>query len=72
MWGFAANGVNPPPGRGWGGHQEVPLDGTPVTLARGGYLWVSSNRHAASGILGSSKGIPCGRVRVEWGAQDKP
>lgn len=72
MWGFAANGVNPPPGRGWGGHQEVPLDGTPVTLARGGYLWVSANRHAASGILGNGKGIPCGRVRVEWGAQDKP
>lgn len=65
MWGFVANAGDPSPGGTWGGHRTVPLDGTPVAVSRGGYLWVSSDRYTATGILGSGRHIPSGRVRLE-------
>lgn len=65
MWGFVANGGDPSPDGTWGGHQAVPLDGSPVTVKRGGYLHVASNRHAAKGVCRGGRRIPAGRVCVQ-------
>ena len=65
MWGFVANGGDPAPDGTWGGHEAVPLDGTPVRPKRGGYLHVASDGGAAKGVRWGGGRVPAGLVRVE-------